>query len=80
MRYLLRLLQTEHSQPPQPFLICEVLQPLSYSCGTSLASLQYIHVSLVLWKSELTQDSVCGLTMLSKEERSPPSTFWQQSY
>jgi len=48
MRCPLSPLQAEQSQLSQPFLIREMLQPLHHVYDSTLDSLQYAHVSLVL--------------------------------
>ena len=55
------LLQAQQSQLSQPFLICQMLQPLCHLCGPLLGPLQYVHVSLVLRSPELDTGARCGL-------------------
>lgn len=53
VRSPLSLLKDEPSQPSQPFLRKEILQPLIHLCGSSIDFPQYVNVSLVLDCPEL---------------------------
>lgn len=47
------LLQSEHPQFSQPFLIGQILQPSGHFCGSSVDILQYAHALLVLRTPEM---------------------------
>lgn len=47
------LLSRLKSSSSLSFLVVEVFQYLNHLCGLLLGSLQYVHVSLVLWSQKL---------------------------